>query len=85
MKHVTILPTHRPIVIELHDPDLHPHGCDCPRCEPPVPSVPARLDAVAIAKLAVAGFVIAHLVVSLLYGPATALRTLAAMLTWRAL
>lgn len=68
--------THRPMVVEIHD-----HGCECPHCEPPRPSVPPRLDAAALAKLTLAGVAAGHAVAALIWGPAAVLRVLVANLT----
>lgn len=36
--------------------EYHLNGCQCPACEPYVPSIPPRLTAVDLARLSVLGF-----------------------------
>lgn len=65
-----------PMVVELHEQD-----CECAVCEPYRPSIPARLDAIALGRLTLAGIATGHAIAMLLWGPATVLRVLFANLT----
>lgn len=64
-----------------YDVEIHPLGCTCEHCEPPCPSVPARLTAVQLAKLTIAGVLIGHAIAALIWGPTTVLHILVANLT----
>ena len=50
--------------------EIHLIDCGCPYCEPDVPSVPSRLTAFDLAKLAVVGIAIASAVMFALAGEA---------------
>ena len=65
--------------------EFHVLGCDCAACEPPVPSIPSRLDAQAHSKLTLAGAAFGTAVAMALEGPAAIGRVLWAALTWQPL
>lgn len=67
----------RPFAVELHM-----LGCDCPACEPYVPSVPPRLDGRAIAWRCIAGFAAGTAMAAALEGPRAVLGVLRDTLAW---
>lgn len=70
----------------IHDHDQfrevwHEYGCPCDRCEPPVPSVPARLTAPQLSGFAFAGIAVGN-AIAFAIDPAGSARALLATIWW---